>query len=305
MTDWSIPPGLVTAYQQCRQVHRHHGRTYYLATTLLPKERRPHVWALYAFARTGDDLVDRPRADPHETLPAWCDAALATLRTPGTAGTAGTAETPRDGSPVLAAVSHTRRALGLDVGLFEDFLTSMLMDLSVTRYPTWEDLRGYMRGSAAAIGEMMAPLLGAGSAAVPRARALGEAFQFTNFVRDVAEDLARGRVYLPAEDLVAHDVGVADLARARLDRRPDVRVRALIAAEVARGLALYEEARPGLDLVDARSRACLETAFQLYREILLEVARRDHNVFAGRVQVSRPARAATVAAVLRRRGRPG
>lgn len=288
MTTWEIPPGLGAAYRACRDVHRRHGRTYYLATTLLPRERRPHVWALYAFARTADDLVDHPREDPAVALPAWRDVALTVL--------GGATAPPAGGDPVLAATWHTRTALGLDLRLFEDFLASMIMDLTVTRYASWEELRRYMRGSAAAIGEMMAPLLGAADPGALRpAGALGEAFQFTNFVRDVAEDLRRGRVYLPAEDLAAHGVKVADLARSAAQRAPTPAVRGLVAAQTQRGLDLYDLARPGLGLVDARSRACLEVAFTLYREILVEVERHGFNVFDGRIRVSRAARAAAVA----------
>ncbi len=113
---------------------------------------------------------------------------------------------------MLAATWHTVRHLGLEPALFEEFLTSMRMDITVNRYATWEDLRGYMRGSAAVIGEMMAPLLGAaGPDALRRAGLLGEAFQLTNFIRDVAEDLDRGRIYLPLEDLERFGVSEDEL----------------------------------------------------------------------------------------------
>ena len=314
MKDRVIPPALAPAYQQCREVHREHSRTSYLATSLLPRERRPHVWAVYAFARTSRDLVDRPRSDPREALPAWRHAVLSALASDTPPGPVAppapgappgpTAPPVLAGPPVLAALWHTQRVVGLPGDLFEDYLGSLVMDLTVTRYATWEDLRGYMSGSAAALGEMMAPLFGATDPAVrPRARALGEAFHFTTVVRDIAEDLARGRVYLPEEDLAAHGVTADDLARSVASRRPDDAVRSLVTAEVERGLALYEEAMPGLALVDARSRAGLQTAFSLYREVLVEVGRQDGNVFDGRVRASRAARAATVARVLRRRGR--
>lgn len=287
-----VPPGLRAAYAVCRRVQREYGRTYFLATRLLPRERRPHVWALYAFARTADDLVDEPSADPRDTLPAWSERALGALA----------ADAPPDpvGDPVLAAAWHTRRALGLRMEPFEDFAASMLMDLDVTRYATHEDLGGYMSGSAAAIGEMMAPLLGAPPSALAQARALGDAFQLTNFVRDVAEDLRRGRVYLPLASLEAHGVGVADLERAEAAGRSTPAVKALVSAEVDHALAVYEQARPGVAAVDGRARPCVRVAFDLYRQILLEVRARDHEVFAGRVTVSRPARAAAVARVLTR-----
>ena len=144
---------LDAAYEQCRLIHAEHGRTYYLATRLLPRARRPHVWALYAFARVADELVDDLEAPDPDALVTWSRTAMTVLESPQPP------ETGRD--PVLAATWHTVRHLGLEPVLFEEFLTSMQMDITVDRYATWEDLRGYMRGSAAVIGEMMAPLLGA------------------------------------------------------------------------------------------------------------------------------------------------
>ena len=132
----------------------------------------------------------------------------------------------------------------------------MRMDITVDRYATWEDLRGYMRGSAAVIGEMMAPLLGAaGPDAMRRAGVLGEAFQLTNFIRDVAEDLDRGRIYLPLEDLERFGVSEDDLRRARVTGQPSPAVRALLDFEVRRALELYEDARPGLAMVDTAEQA--------------------------------------------------
>jgi phytoene synthase len=281
---------LDAAYERCRLIHAEHGRTYYLATRLLPRARRPHVWALYAFARVADELVDDLQAPDPDALLTWSRTAMAVLAAP---------EVPGGSDPVLVATWHTVRHLRLELVLFEEFLTSMRMDITVDRYATWEDLRGYMRGSAAVIGEMMAPLLGAaGPDATRRAGVLGEAFQLTNFIRDVAEDLDRGRIYLPLEDLARFGVSEDDLRHARSTGQPSPAVRALLDFEVRRALALYEDARPGLVMVDARSRPCLETAFLLYRQILAEVVAADHNVFAGRLSVPRWQRLATAGRVV-------
>jgi len=282
------PPELAGAYLRCRRIHAHHGRTYYLATRLLPRERRPHVWALYAFARVADELVDNPGAGGPETLLAWGNSAMVSLRA---------ASPPDPGlEPVLAATWHTVRAYDLDLHLLEEFLGSMAMDLTVTRYPTFSDLRGYMRGSAAVIGELMAPVLGAvGADALHRAGTLGEAFQLTNFIRDVAEDHRRGRVYLPLEDLARHGVSEEMLATAVRTGNPPRPVRSLLAREVWRALDLYAEAAPGLELVDPHSRPCLEAAFTLYRRILFRVIASDYNVFAARATVPGWERAFTAA----------
>jgi phytoene synthase len=287
-------PALAAAYEHCRRIHAAHGRTYYLATRLLPAAVRPHVWALYAFARTADEIVDSPSGHDPRALPEWARTAMRTLRAP---------EPPHPLiDPLLAATWSTMRSYALDPTLVEEFLASMTMDLTVSRYHTWGDLLSYMRGSAAVIGELMAPILGAsGPEALQRAGALGEAFQLTNFIRDVSEDFHRGRIYLPLEDLRTHDVSEGLLEAAIRSTRPDARVRALVAFEVDRARKLYAEAEPGLVLVADSSRPCLEAAYRLYGGILDEVVRHDHNVFAGRVHVPTRRRLATAASLAGRR----
>lgn len=264
-----------------------HGRTYYLATRLLPHDRRPGVWALYAFARVADDLVDAPLDPDPAVLLGWRDQAMTAMRS---------ASRPDPiGQPVLAATWHTMHTFALEPYLLQEFLDSMIMDLTVCRYATWADLRGYMRGSAAVIGELMAPLLGAaGPDALGRAAALGEAFQLTNFIRDVGEDHVRGRIYLPQADLARFGVSEALLADAVRTGVPSPQVRSLVAFEVRRAVNLYAEAEPGLRMVDARSRPCLKVAFTLYRRILHRVIANDFNVFERRLTVPSWHRLATV-----------
>jgi len=280
-----VAPGLAAAYEHCRRIHAAHGRTFYLATLLLPRDRRPDVWALYAFARVSDELVDTPTSPDPATLLTWRDQAMAAMRS---------ATQPDPGQPVLTATWHTMRAYGLEPGLLQEFLDSMVMDLTISRYATWEDLRGYTRGSAAVIGELMAPLLGAhGPGALSRATALGEAFQLTNFIRDIGEDHARGRVYLPQADLARFGVSEAMLARAVHTAVPAPQVRSLIAFEVRRAVDLYVIAKPGLGMVDSVSKPCLQMAFTLYRRILHRVIDNDFNVFEKRLVVPAWQRLAT------------
>ena len=276
----AMAPELAAAYEHCRRIHAAHGRTYYLATRLLPRDRRPDVWALYAFARVADELVDAPSTQPPDPaiLLAWRDRAMTAMRS-------ASRPDPVE-QPVLAAAWQTMRTFGLEPDLLQEFLDSMVMDLTVSRYATWEELRGYMRGSAAVIGELMAPLLGAGGPdALGRAAALGEAFQLTNFIRDVGEDHTRGRIYLPQADLARFGVSVDLLAEAVRTAVPSPQVRALVAFEVRRAVNLYAAARPGLRMVDARSQPCLEAAFTLYRRILHRVIANDFNVFERRLVV--------------------
>ncbi len=276
------------AYARCRDIQAAHGRSFYRATGLLPPSRRPHVWALYALTRVTDDLVDRPavsRQVRERELEAWSRHCLDALDRPA----------PPADDAVLHAVWHTVRRLDLSSGLLEEFFTSMRMDLRVTGYRTWEDLQHYMRGSAAVIGELMAPVLGAPPQARPYAAALGEAFQLTNFIRDVGEDLRLGRIYLPSEDLARHGVEAGDLQRCAQSKTVSPAVRSALAAQIARARGRYADAAPGVALLDASARPCIRVASALYGEILAEIERRGHNVFAGRVIVP-PARRAMVAA---------
>jgi 15-cis-phytoene synthase len=293
-TAWSgMPPELEAAYEQCRLVHAAHGRTYYLATRLLPTDRRPDVWALYAFARVADDLVDATTGTDPSTLLVWREKAMTAMRSVSRPDPAE--------EPVLAATWHTMRTFGLEPDLMQEFLDSMVMDLTISRYQTWDDLRGYMRGSAAVIGELMAPLLGAsGPKALGKAAALGEAFQLTNFIRDISEDHARGRIYLPACDLARFGVSEAMLADAVRTGVPSAQVRSLVAFEVRRAVALYAAAKPGLRMVDAHSQPCLQMAFTLYRRILHRVIANDFNVFQRRLAVPTWQRLATVGHVATR-----
>jgi phytoene synthase len=272
------PRTLTAAYERCRQLHARHGRTYYLATLLLPRWKRRHVHALYGFTRYADEIVD----DLDSTLDgpgqaaalrAWGERFFAGLRGAVCA------------DPVLPAVLHTVRAFDLDVGDFEKFLDSMAMDLTVDGYATYTDLLGYMEGSAAVIGTMMTPILEPADPAAARehARQLGLAFQLTNFIRDVAEDSRRGRVYLPGKDLDRFRVRREDLAAGQASPA----VRELVAFEVERARGHYRAAEPGIELLAPSSRPCIRVAFDLYGGILDEVERAGFQVLDRRVQVPR------------------
>ncbi len=270
---------LRAGYERCRAINAHHGRTFYLATLLLPPAKRPYVHALYGLARHVDDIVDEnPAATPAqraERLDAWGTDFLADLDWGATS------------DPVARAAIDTIARWSIPTSYFVDFFESMRMDLTVTSYATYADLERYMWGSAAVIGLQMVPILGRASDDVrwdvleTPAIALGTAFQLTNFLRDVGEDLRRGRVYLPQESLNRFDVDRDRLARGVVDES----IRNLMAWEVERARRLYADAAPGVELVEPSSRACLQAALTLYSEILVEIERADYDVFSGRVQV--------------------
>ncbi|MDT0479220.1 phytoene/squalene synthase family protein [Streptomyces doebereineriae] len=285
-------PSLRAAYTHCRRLNARHGRTYFLATRLLPVERRSAVHALYGFARWADDIVDD--IDGHRT-PAERDRLLRRLESDLAHGL----RTGGGDEPVVRAVADTADRYGVEAALFADFLVSMRSDLHVTDYPTCADLRAYMHGSAAVIGLQMLPVLGTvvpRAEAAPHAADLGVAFQLTNFLRDVGEDLDRGRVYLPADLLAAHGVDRPLLEWSRRTGRGDPRIRAALIAAEAMTREVYRAAEPGIAMLDPRTRPCIRTAFTLYGGILDAIADQDYTVLHRRAVVSRGRRAATAAA---------
>ena len=273
-------PALRASYTRCRELNAVHGRTYFLATRLLPPAARPAIHALYGLARYADEIVD----DLADTRP-WPQR-LAELDT--------LAQQLRDGlargssnHPVLAAPVHTAIRYRIDPQHFTDFMASMRMDRPVEQggvagYQTFDELGRYVHGSAAVIGLQMLPILEpVAPEAGARARALGEAFQMSNFIRDVGEDLKRGRVYLPQEDLDTFGVNREILERGVVTPS----VRELLRFEIERTRALYAFAEPGIDMLHPTSRDCVRTAFTLYRGILDAVEAAHYQVLTQRVSV--------------------
>jgi phytoene synthase len=277
-------PDLRDAYRRCRLLNAQHGRTFYLATRLLAPEQRPAVHALYGFARQADDILDDLSADRATPERAQALHQLATRlfsRLVDGGGESGD-------DPVLTAVVHTARKYGIAWQLFDDFLASMRMDLTVTDYPNRAALDRYMYGSAEVIGLELLPVLGTAGPreqAAPYAAALGKAFQLTNFLRDIDEDLLRGRVYLPREELAAHNVDRELLAWCHTHRRTDARVRRALAEQHAITRGIYAYARRGIELLEPRSRPCVSTALTLYSEILDRIEDSDFAVFSSRATV--------------------
>jgi 15-cis-phytoene synthase len=280
---------LSASYARCRALHRRHGRTYFLATLLLPAWKRRHVHALYGFTRYADDIVDTTAGagvdERSRRLAHWSAQFLA--------GLSGHEVT----DPLLPAVLHTIEVFDIDKAYFAEFLDSMALDLRVSRYAEYRDLLRYMEGSAAVIGLMMLPILESSDPAAAKepARQLGLAFQLTNFIRDVAEDLRRGRIYLPMADLRRFGVTPADLAEAAATRLASEPIKELIAYEVQRARRHYAAAAPGIGLLAPSSQACIGAAFHIYGAILTEIERADYDVFARRAVVPRLRRLALAA----------
>jgi len=269
-------PDLRASYAECKRLNALHGKTYFLATLLLPKAKRPFVHALYGFARYADEIVDDLASElsieeKAEALSTWGNTVLADLKK-------GTSD-----DHVGRALIDTVKRFDIPHEHFEAFLHSMTMDLTVQEYETYEDLLEYVYGSAAVIGLEMVPILGPlHNDAYEAAKKLGIAFQLANFIRDVDEDLDRGRVYLPIKELAQFGV-----TREMLEERvltPEI-IEAL-QFQIARVRQLQAEAAPGIAMLEATSRPCIEAASTLYCGIVDEVEKIGYDIFNQRAKTS-------------------
>jgi len=269
-------PQLRASYEECKRLNALHGKTYYLATLLLPKAKRPFVHALYGFARYADEIVDDlastlSDAEKAAQLKTWGQSVLSGL------------ESGESNDQVGRALIDTVNRFAIPHEHFVAFLHSMTMDLTVTEYANYEALMEYVYGSAAVIGLEMVPILGALSeAAYEPAEKLGVAFQLANFIRDIGEDLDRGRVYLPQDELAQFGVDREMLAARKLT--PEIT--AALKFQIERVRQLQREAAPGILQLEPASRPCIEAASELYCGIVDEVEAIDYDIFNKRAKTS-------------------
>ncbi len=267
---------LDASYEECKRLNSLHGKTYYLATLLLPKAKRKYVHALYGFARYADEIVDDLEStltvdQKAQALGTWGNKILEELKN-GSSNDA-----------VGRALIDTVNTFAIPHEHFEAFLHSMTMDLTVQEYQSYEDLLEYVYGSAAVIGLEMLPVLGVlEDGAYECAKKLGIAFQLANFIRDVGEDLDRGRIYLPIQELAENGV-----TREMLEERvltPQI-INAL-KFQIARVRQLQKEATPGIQMLAPSSRPCIEAASELYCGIVDEVEKIGYDIFNKRAKTS-------------------
>ncbi|MEY4411922.1 MAG: hypothetical protein RL560_181 [Actinomycetota bacterium] len=277
---------LQASYAECKRLNSLHGKTYYLATLLLPERKRPYVHALYGFARYADEIVDdlASTLSPQEkadVLRTWSSGVLADLKS------------GRSSDHIGRALVDTVQTFNIPHQHFVDFLHSMEMDLTITEYQTFNDLHEYVYGSAAVIGLEMVPILGySDERAFDAAQKLGIAFQLANFIRDVAEDLDRGRVYLPLQELAEYGVNREFLEKRELT--PEII--AALKFQIARVRSLQAEANEGIKYLDKESRPCIRAASELYCGIVDEVEAIGYDIFNKRAKTS-TARRAKVAGI--------
>jgi phytoene synthase len=269
-------PQLRASYEECKRLNALHGKTYYLATLLLPKAKRPFVHALYGFARYADEIVDDLASTLNDAqkaaeLKSWGEGVLAGLKSGAS------------NDQVGRALIDTVTRFSIPHEHFVAFLHSMTMDLTVTEYANYEALMEYVYGSAAVIGLEMVPILGALSeGAYAPAEKLGVAFQLANFIRDVGEDLDRGRIYLPQDELAQFGVDLEMLKARKLTPQ----ITAALKFQIERVRELQREATPGILQLEPASRPCIEAASELYCGIVDEVEAIGYDIFNKRAKTS-------------------
>jgi hydroxysqualene synthase len=286
---------LAAAYRACEDLARAHYENFPVASRLLPRRMRPHVAAVYAFARTADDFADEGRAaggspltpaGRHALLDDWLRRLRETAADPSKPGPRSHLET-RDPGPetlYIEALGHTIRACDLPVELFEDLISAFRQDITTHRYATWDDLLDYCRRSANPVGRLVLRIAGYRDPALDRASdALCTALQLVNFWQDLAIDWQRGRLYVPEMDRVACGADEADLGARRLTEE----WRAALERVAARTRELFEGGRPVCDGVRGRLRLELRMTWLGGVTILDRLRARGFDVFAARPTLGR------------------
>lgn len=262
---------LEESYRACRDVVRLHAKSFYGSSLFLTPEKRRAVWAVYAFCRTADDIVDRiaPDAERLAAVDAWERKLIDAYR--GDAN-----------DPVFTAFADAARRFAVPMQPALDLLRGARMDVSVRRYASYDDLREYCYLVASTVGLLVMPILGTTTArAAGYGVALGRAMQLTNILRDVGEDARMDRIYLPLEDLRRFGCTEATILEAVIDER----FIALMRFEIARVRAIYRDAEPGIALLAPESRYAVRLALHLYRGILARIEDNRYDVFTRRAYV--------------------
>lgn len=278
------PSQLDVAYSVCRHIARSAAKNFYYGFVILPRRKRNALSAVYAFMRRCDDIADDNTLSPNDRrikLEEWLDKVHRAL-----------ASQPTD-DPVLLALADAQRCYQIPLGLLDQLAYGTAADLDreapldphapvTPRYQTFEDLRQYCYGVASVVGLVCIRIFGyRDPAAEPLAERCGLAFQLTNIIRDIKEDVAMGRVYLPAEDLAQFDLASEDLAS------PDLaRIRPLLAMEADRARECYRAGEELIPLVNEDSQPALWVLITIYRRLLEKIALRQYDVFGERVQLT-------------------
>ena len=261
---------LQQAYDHCEAITAFHSRSFHMASSLLEPDQRQAARALYAFCRTTDDIVDDHAGDASNLLQTWRERALTWH--------------PPHHDLVAFAWADARAQHDIPQRYAEQLIDGVARDMAQNRYETFEDLTTYCYGVASTVGLMSMHIIGyKDEEAVRYAIKLGVALQLTNILRDVAEDWQRGRLYLPLNELKEFGLSEADIEAGVVDDR----WRAFMKFQIARARQIYEEAWPGIQMLDSSGRMAITAAATFYRAILNDIEAHDYDVFSRRAHVSK------------------
>ena len=278
---------LEESYELCRQITATYAKTFYLGTLLMPEAKRRAIWAIYAWCRHTDELVDGKESEitTPETLDRWEDQLEEVF--------SGKAKADEE-----VALVHTLEQFPLEIQPFRDMIAGQRMDLFQNRYQTFDDLYLYCYRVAGTVGLMSTKVMGVNELGNPapwhrnrepyipleEAIALGIANQLTNILRDVGEDIQRGRIYLPLEELALFDYTEADLLNGVIDKR----WKEFMRFQIQRARKFFKQAERGVQYLISDARWPVWSALMLYQQILGAIERNDYDVFTKRAYVSLP-----------------
>ncbi len=276
------------AYARCEQITRENSRTFYTATSIMPRAQRHAIRALYAFCRTSDDVVDEASGDREMQFAAWREAVLHA--------------SPDPDNMVLLAWADTRLKHQVPDKYVEQLLDGVAQDFTTERYETFDELAEYCYGVASTVGLMSMHVIGfSGPEAIPYAVKLGVALQMTNILRDVGEDWGKGRLYLPLEELAHFGLSEADIGAGNVNDR----WRSFMRFQIQRTRRLYRESMPGITMLNTGGRFSVAAAAELYSAILDDIEAHDYDVFNRRAHITDSRKVAMLPGIIWRAGTNG
>jgi phytoene synthase len=281
---------LAVAYSVCSSITRAAAKNFYYAFLVLPKPKRQALCAVYAFMRKCDDIADDVNLPPREKeqkLDVWLDSFHRAL-----------SGQPTD-DPVLLALTDAQRNFNIQIGWLDQLAYGTAMDVRESepseaqtsglnvQYRTFEDLRLYCYRVASVVGLVCIRIFGyRDPTAEPLAERCGLAFQLTNIIRDVREDAAMGRVYLPEEDLAKFGLSVVDLTSSESSQSLSARLAPLLAMEADRAREYYQSGEDLIPYIDEDSQPALWILVTIYRRLLEKITANQYDVFSGKIRLS-------------------